>query len=280
MATTPPRSFLARHEFLLLRLHSLSGLVPVGAYMVVHLLTNASVNDSPGAFQRAVYQIHSLGAALPLVEWLFIFLPILFHGLLGLVIVSSGVPNSGTYAYASNIRYTLQRATGLVAFAFIAWHVFHMHGWFHSQWWIDNVANPYLGARFKPYNAASTSASALQASIMIQALYAVGVLACVFHLANGLWTMGITWGLWITPAAQQRASVVCGGIGAVLAVVSIAALVGMVRVDVDAAREIEQTMYEARIDSGQIEPNEHKRAGASPHSGDEQGVARSSRELD
>ena len=34
--------FLARNEFLLRRLHSLSGLIPVGAYMVVHLLTNAT----------------------------------------------------------------------------------------------------------------------------------------------------------------------------------------------------------------------------------------------
>ncbi len=33
-------------------------------------------------------------------------------------------------------------------------------------------------------------------------LYSVGVLSCVFHLANGIWTFGITWGLWITPEAQ------------------------------------------------------------------------------
>ena len=25
-------------------------------------------------------------------------------------------------------------------------------------------------------------------------VYAIGVLASVYHLANGLWTMGITWG--------------------------------------------------------------------------------------
>ena len=31
-------NYLARHEFLIRRLHSLSGLVPVGAYMVIHLL--------------------------------------------------------------------------------------------------------------------------------------------------------------------------------------------------------------------------------------------------
>jgi succinate dehydrogenase / fumarate reductase cytochrome b subunit len=60
-------SFLARHEFLIRRLHSLSGLIPVGAYMVIHLLTNASTLSGPMSFQNAVYQIHSLGAILPVV---------------------------------------------------------------------------------------------------------------------------------------------------------------------------------------------------------------------
>ncbi|HRX77514.1 MAG TPA: succinate dehydrogenase, partial [Pirellulaceae bacterium] len=83
MDTNP--SFLARHEFLIRRLHSLSGLIPVGAYMCIHLLTNASTLDSSATFQRAVYQIHSLGSILPLVEWVFIFIPILFHGIIGVV---------------------------------------------------------------------------------------------------------------------------------------------------------------------------------------------------
>jgi succinate dehydrogenase / fumarate reductase, cytochrome b subunit len=57
----PKGTFLERNEFLLRRLHSLSGIVPVGAYMVVHLLTNASVLDGAATFQRRVYAIHSLG---------------------------------------------------------------------------------------------------------------------------------------------------------------------------------------------------------------------------
>ncbi|HEV7221208.1 MAG TPA: hypothetical protein VGN42_00805, partial [Pirellulales bacterium] len=64
-STSPPTSqpgyFLGRHEFLIRRLHSLSGLVPVGAYMCVHLLTNASVLAGAGTFQDQVDTIHSLG---------------------------------------------------------------------------------------------------------------------------------------------------------------------------------------------------------------------------
>ena len=122
-----PQSFLVRHDFLIRRLHSLSGLIPVGAFMCVHLLVNASVLEGPGTFQKNVYQIHSLGDLLPVVEWVFIFIPILFHAIIGMVIVAGGMPNSNHYRYGPNYRYTLQRITGMIAFVFIMVHVFHMH---------------------------------------------------------------------------------------------------------------------------------------------------------
>jgi succinate dehydrogenase / fumarate reductase cytochrome b subunit len=124
-------SFFGRHDFLIRRLHSLSGLIPVGAYMVIHLLTNASILNGVSTFQRNVNTIHSLGRILPLVEWTFIFIPLLFHAIIGVMIIRSGVSNTSHYPYTNNYRYTLQRVSGVVALLFILWHVFHMHGWFH-----------------------------------------------------------------------------------------------------------------------------------------------------
>jgi succinate dehydrogenase / fumarate reductase cytochrome b subunit len=241
-------TFLERNEFLLRRLHSLSGIVPVGAYMVVHLLTNASVLDSPAAFQRNVYQIHSLGKLLPVVEWTFIFLPLLYHAIYGVLIVRGAAPNSSTYKYTSNVRYTLQRATGMIAFVFIFWHVFHMHGWLHAAWWEKGVAEPLKGAMFRPYNAASTAAQAMQLSLIVPILYAIGVLSCVFHLANGIWTFGITWGVWVTPAAQRWATAACLVFGIGLAAVSMGALGGFAfGVKPEEARRIENEMYEKQF---------------------------------
>ncbi len=60
---TTPSCFFSRHQFLILRLHSLSGLLPVGAYMVVHLLTNATVLAGAATFQDQVDKIHALGPA-------------------------------------------------------------------------------------------------------------------------------------------------------------------------------------------------------------------------
>ena len=258
-----PQSFLARHDFLIRRLHSLSGLVPVGAYMVVHLVTNASVLESAASFQKNVYTIHSLGPLLPAVEWLFIFIPLLFHAILGFVIIGGGMPNNNQYRYGPNYRYTLQRATGMIAFVFIMIHVFHMHGWFHADVWLDKVARPLGGAQFYPFNASSSAGMALQSTVTV-ALYLVGVLSCVYHLANGMWTMGITWGVWTSPAAQDRASKVCSGFGLILAVLSVAALFGMRSVgqgeNLQKALQVEDKLYQHKIESGELEPNEHKRS--------------------
>ncbi len=257
-----PQSFLARHDFLIRRLHSLSGLIPVGAYMVVHLVTNASVLESPAAFQKNVYTIHSLGSLLPVVEWGGIFIPILFHAIIGMVIVAGGMPNSNQYRYGANYRYVLQRATGMIAFLFIMVHVFHMHGWFHADVWLENVANPLGGAQFKAYNASSTAGLALQNYVWV-AFYLVGVLSCVYHLANGIWTMGITWGVWTSPAAQARASAVCTVVGILLGVVSLGALFGMRNVGqgegLQEALQVEDQLYQHKVESGELVPNEHKR---------------------
>lgn len=248
-------SFLERHEFLLRRLHSLSGIVPVGAYMVIHLLTNATVLESSLTFQRMVYRIHSL-PVLVVIEWAFIFLPIIFHAVYGIVIVRSGIPNNSSYPYRKNWRYTLQRATGLIAFVFIFWHVFHMHGWVHTDAWLKTIEG--WGGNFKAYFASSTAAKAMQASILIPILYVIGMLSCVFHLANGIWTFGITWGIWTTPLAQRRADYACIAFGVLLTLVSLGSIGGFATLDVKTAQQKEEQQYKAKLASGEIEYDKHK----------------------
>jgi len=230
----------------------------------MHLLVNASLLESAGTYQRSIYQIHSFGRLLPLIEWTFIFAPILFHGLLGLVIIAGGMANTAQYPYSSNVRYMLQRATGMIALLFIAWHVFQMHGWFHFEAWREHVALPLGGAEFRPFNAASSVAEALH-GVVIPSLYAIGILACVYHLANGIWTMGITWGVWISPEAQRRANWLAGGVGAILSVVGISALIAATQVDIPQALRTEDAMYRAMTEARLILPTPEKRSDQGAH---------------
>ena len=224
-------SFVSRHQFLIYRLFSLSGLIPVGAFLVVHLLTNASVLGGAASFQSRVDMIHSLGPLLVPVEFALIFLPMLFHAAVGFAIIAGGLPNVGSYPYMGNVRYTLQRATGMIAFAFILWHIIQLH-------W---MGAPLGGGRFDPHHATSSAATVI-APLGVSLLYAIGVLSAVFHLSNGLWTIGITWGLWTSPAAMQRANVISIAIGVVLAAAGLGAIGGLRATDVAAARQVETRM--------------------------------------
>lgn len=267
-------SFFARHEFLIRRLHSLSGLVPVGAYMTVHLVVNSSLINGANSFQSNVNQIHSLGSLLPLVEWTTIFLPIIFHAVVGIWIIKSGKSNHQNYKYVANWRYTIQRWTGVIAVLFIFGHVFHLHGWFHNEWWLKTVAEPLGMAQFRAYNAASSLASAM-AGFVWPVFYLVGIVSCVFHFANGVWTMGITWGVWISPRAQRYASYVCAAGGSLLLMIGLTALAAAITTDVEEAKSIEDKMYNAKVASGELTPNPHKRSGdehheSESHEGDEE----------
>jgi succinate dehydrogenase / fumarate reductase cytochrome b subunit len=127
----------------------------------------------------------------------------------------------------------------MIAMVFILYHVWSLH----------TMGRPLGGGQFDHEHATSTAAIAIGQgenavkNLLLQVGYAVGVLACVFHLANGLFTMGITWGVWTSPSAQRRADYVCAGFGILLAVVAMSALYGMGTVDVADA----QAMEKARI---------------------------------
>src|SRR5205085_3884793 len=244
-------SFLSKHQFLIYRLFSLSGLIPIGGYLVIHLLTNATVLDSPAKFQAQVNTIHGLGLVLPVVEWVFIFLPILFHAAVGWLIIAGSMPNNAAYRYVSNWRYTLQRVTGIIAFFFILAHVIHLH----------HLGEPLGGGKFDPEHAASSAGRAIQAALWIQIAYAIGVLAAAYHFGNGLWTQGITWGLWTTPAAQRRANYITSFIGVALAIIGLSSLVGMANIDVNKAAEVEENMHTfTQMQMGEIGPDSHSRS--------------------
>jgi succinate dehydrogenase / fumarate reductase cytochrome b subunit len=240
-------TFLGRNQFLIYRLFSLAGLIPIGGYVVLHLAVNASVLAGPAMYQKQVDAIHSLGDTMVAVlEWTFIFIPILFHALVGFWIISGGLPNVGAYPYGSNIRYTLQRASGMFVAAFILFHLWQMH----------HLGKPLGGGQFDPEHASSSAAIALDPMVM-KIIYTVGVLCAVYHLANGLWTFGITWGIWTSDNAQRRAGFLCGAFGILVAMFGMGSLYGMSILDLGKAKIVEnniQTIREAERGEIMLQP--------------------------
>jgi succinate dehydrogenase / fumarate reductase cytochrome b subunit len=208
------------YHFLIRRLHSLSGIVPVGVFLCIHLSVNACILAGADAFQFAVDQIHNLDnlGILKAVEITFIFVPILFHAILGLVIYLSGSPNVVRYRYGANIRYTLQRWTGIVAFLFIIGHLWHVH-------WII-PGSPVFDA----HQAAGSAVTAMTVS-WAAPVYAIGVLCAVFHFANGIWTFLISWGVTISPRSQMISGRACLILGVLLAFLGLGSLIKLKTMD-------------------------------------------------
>lgn len=76
------QSVASQREFYLLRLHSLTGVVPLGGFLLEHLWTNASATAGRTAFNEAVGQLQRLPGLLFL-EVFGILLPLTFHAFYG-----------------------------------------------------------------------------------------------------------------------------------------------------------------------------------------------------
>jgi succinate dehydrogenase/fumarate reductase cytochrome b subunit (b558 family) len=192
--------------FLLKRLHSLTGVVPVGVFLIEHLWTNAKALQGPDAFAGAVNDIQAL-PYLPFIEIFGIFLPLAYHALYGVYLALIGRENALSYSYPKNWLYTLQRVTGVVALFFILYHLSE----FRVQKWL-------YGMRVEAfYDTLAAHLSSTKWGIpWLALLYLTGVAAAVFHFANGLAGFAMSWGLAVTRQAQRRVAVASWVLGLVL----------------------------------------------------------------
>jgi succinate dehydrogenase / fumarate reductase cytochrome b subunit len=172
------------------KLHSLLGVVPIGGFLFVHLLTNYYATRGEAAFQERVGMMENL-PFLIIIETLFIYLPILYHGIYGLYIAFQAKNNVTNYGYFRNIMFMLQRVTGVITLIFIAWHVWETR----VQLAIGSVEGG-AGGLFKLMN------DILNNPVML-AFYIIGLLSAVFHFANGLWSFAVSWGITVGPRAQR-----------------------------------------------------------------------------
>jgi len=198
-ASTPTLAIPADRHFLLRRLHSLTGIVPLGLFFVEHMVSNFSAVGENGAakFNETVTFLRNLPLVLGL-EVFGIFLPLLFHGVLGMWIAFEGRVNVGRYGTARNWMYVLQRVTGVFALVFVVFHLLHFRFHAHEQ--------PFEQIAYQ-------EVAALLASPAWLAIYVLGVAATAFHLGNGVPLFCITWGLTMSARSQRVMNFVGAAVG-------------------------------------------------------------------
>lgn len=192
---------------MLRKLHSLTGVFPLGLFVVLHLFMNAKALQGRQAFEESLESFFGF-AYLPLFEVLFILLPLLFHGIYGIKLGLSARPKLGQYPYSRNWAYTLQRLTGFVAFAFIAYHLYD----FRVQVLLGSMSERDVF----PELCAKLSSTAAGGVPLVAIVYLIGAAAVVYHLANGLYGFCFSWGITLSRRATRLASAAFGLLGIAL----------------------------------------------------------------
>ncbi|MDR7867570.1 MAG: succinate dehydrogenase cytochrome b558 subunit [Sporomusaceae bacterium] len=198
-------------DFFLRRVHSLTGIVPIGFFMLEHMFSISQAIVGPAAFDRTVSFLQSLPFVVPL-EIGFIAVPLAFHAFYGLYVAYLAKNNQLSYRYFRNWMFYLQRATAVITLAFLVWHV-----------WVLRIGKALYGTEITFSHMAG-----LLGDPLVFALYAVGLAAGLLHFVNGLWTFLITWGITIGPRSQTAAMYACSFVFVFLYAVGVRALFAFV----------------------------------------------------
>jgi succinate dehydrogenase / fumarate reductase cytochrome b subunit len=206
--------------FVLRKLHQLSGIVPLGIFLLEHFYTNSKALTGPADFNNAVKDLQSIPYIL-LVEIGGIFIPLIYHAVYGLVITIEARPNNLAYPYPRNWFYLIQRITGVILFFFITFHVLNFRfGLIPGLNTISVAHSPQM---------AFDIVSREFRIIPIFIVYMIGISATVWHLANGIWLFMVDWGITIGERAQRLTGYACIAFGVVLLLVGINAAIAFIR---------------------------------------------------
>jgi succinate dehydrogenase / fumarate reductase cytochrome b subunit len=206
--------------FILRKLHQLSGIVPLGLFLLEHFYTNSKALAGADHFNDAVKDLQSIPYIL-FIEIGGIFIPLIYHAVYGLVITVEARPNNLNYPYPRNWFYLIQRITGVILFFFITFHVLNFRfGMIPGLNTISVADHPAESFRI---------VSREFSMIPIFIIYMIGITATVWHLANGIWLFLVDWGITIGERAQRLAGYACIGFGILLLLVGVNAAVAFIR---------------------------------------------------
>src|SRR5690349_3661910 len=110
---------IGRENFVWHKLHSLSGIIPVGFYVAQHIILNSFSLAGPDKYNGVSGFFYSMPEhILWTIEIAVIYIPLLFHAIYGLFISSRAKSNYFTthYKWSQNRMYTLQRWSGIFLF--------------------------------------------------------------------------------------------------------------------------------------------------------------------
>jgi succinate dehydrogenase / fumarate reductase cytochrome b subunit len=185
----------------------LFGVGPLGIYVVWHLSNNLYAVRGATAFDARLAEVTRSPLHQPII-WLFVYLPFVVHSLVGLLITWRGEGNVARLPFFRNWKYLLQRVSAIGVLLFVPAHVYKTRVEPALGGYAIDFAHMREGM-FEP---------------VTFAVYVLGMIGVAFHLANGIWLAGLTWGVVVGPKGQRRWEAISIVFGIVLLAMAFAAI--------------------------------------------------------
>lgn len=175
--------------FLNAKLGSLLAVLPLGVWTVVHLWNNLSAFKGASAWERDVttYQHPLAFAACSIVA----LVPLAIHTVWGIGRLLTVKPNVGRYPFYTNLKYALQRLSAIGILLFLGAHL-----------WLALIHPRMETGAPEPF---SDIAHEMHHHMPTLVVYVLGVLGVAYHLANGLHSFMMGWGVVTSRRALRRA---------------------------------------------------------------------------
>jgi succinate dehydrogenase / fumarate reductase cytochrome b subunit len=177
-----------RASFLRDRMGSLLAVVPLGVWTVGHLWNNLSVFKGSAAWQADVTEYgHPLAFFASSVVAL---LPLVLHTVWGIGRLTSSKPNNVKYKNFTNLKYLLQRLSAVGVMFFLGAHI-----------WLAMLHPRITTGRAEPF---ADIAHEMHHHGPTLAVYVLGTLGVSYHLANGLHSFAMGWGIVTSRRALKK----------------------------------------------------------------------------
>lgn len=168
-------------SFVLRKLHSFIGIFPLSLFMAWHLFVNSFLGQGAAQFNSVVVALHKI-PYLWAVEIILLGC-FLLHVIYGFYIIITAKNNIASYGYVRSWMFLLQRVTAIIIIVFLAYHVIVLR--------LSGMEVNYQSIR-------EVLSNPSQLAILL-----IGGGATILHLANGLSTFLISWGITVGQRAQK-----------------------------------------------------------------------------
>jgi succinate dehydrogenase / fumarate reductase cytochrome b subunit len=177
-----------RSTFVRSRLGSLFAFLPLGVWTLNHLWNNLAAFRGADAWQSAVTEYPHPVAQLATA--IVVLVPLVVHTVWGVGRLFSSKPNNVRYGFYANLKYLLQRLSAIGLALFLGAHM-----------WLAMLKPRLTEGHAEPFADIAHEMHSHRPTLVV---YLLGSLAVAYHLANGIQTFAMGWGLVSSRAALRK----------------------------------------------------------------------------